>query len=615
MSVRFRKLSFTQQLTLPIAIVGVVVLGGIAAISAQDSFREAKVSAQATSLEMGKKYSQQIKSYLDRAFSQAEVVGRSLAMDIELSLQDRKRMNLALRELLKGDTQYLATWSAWEPNAYDGKDEKFANTEFHEKTGRVYPWWVRQGDELVYKTLLNEETPELGDWYFEPMKARESRLVDPYTDTVNGKVLVMTSAVYTIVQKGVAQGLVGIDISLDKIKELVAEVRPFADSRSYLISDKMMVVAGPDSAQIMKPYEADKSLLELIQRKIVGSIEMETSRGREQFLVVPVPVYDLNQQWTLIIQTPEQTILASAYATLWRQLLFSGVGLALLMGVVYFGAKRSERKISRLSHGLTESSLAINSDLEHLNSTGVHLAEASTRAAASIEEIVASLEEVTSMVRLNTQNAQNAAVLSADSVQLALTGERKLEELVATMQGLEASSQKIEEISNIIDDIAFQTNLLALNASVEAARAGDHGKGFAVVAEAVRSLAQSSASAAKDINVLISTSVSQVKQGTSMVRANGEVLKQVSLSIDKVAVLNKEIAEASRQQATGIEQINVSINQLDEVIQKNASEAEEIVSTATDISEKSGVMNSTVQVLSAAQSRAQPESSQTPLFS
>lgn len=597
---RFKKLSFTQQLTLPIAIVGTLVLGGIAALSAQEAFKDAKRTAHAMTLEMGKKYSQQIKASLDKSFAQAEVVGRNLALDVETKLQDRNKSYLSLREVLKGDTEYLAVWSAWEPNAYDGKDAHFANTEFHEKTGRVYPWWVRQGDKIIYKTLLNEETPDLGDWYFQPMQNKQSMLVDPYKDTVNGKELVMTSAVYTIVQNGVAKGLVGIDISLDTIKNLVAEVRPFSDSQSFLISDKMMVVAGPEPKDIMKPYKVDGVLENLVRKHEVGSLDLQTERGNEQFLVIPVAIYDLPQKWTLVIRTPEKVIMAAAYAALWQQLGFSLVGLGILMLVVYLGAKKSERKISSLSQGLTESSQGISEEIQQLNSTGSHLAEASTRAAASIEETVASLEEITSMVRLNTDNAKNAALLSGDSAKLAKIGETKLAELVVTMSEIESSSQKIEDIINIIDDIAFQTNLLALNASVEAARAGDQGKGFAVVAEAVRSLAQRSAAAAKDINQLISTSVVQVKLGTSMVRENGEVLKQMSASIDKVACLNQEIADASQQQSTGIEQINTAINQLDQVIQSNASEASEIVSTAANISEKSEVMNSTVRVLSAA---------------
>lgn len=595
----FKKLTFTQQMTLPIAFVTVLVLGGMATLSATSSFKETASNARATSLEVGQRYAREMKAIIDRSFDHAELLGHSFNLDVTQRKQDRERLSTNLRELLKNEPQYLATWSAWEPNAYDGKDADFKNQPHHENSGRVYPWWVRQGGELIYKTLLNEETPDLGDWYFEPVKTKQSLLVDPYKDIVNGKEIVMTSAVYTIVDNGVVRGLVGVDISLDAIKEIVSEVKPFSDSEAYLISDKMMLVAGPNQDEVMKPYAATPELMKLIASKSLQSTDFQTERGNEQFLIIPVRIFDLNQHWTLIVKTPEKTILAAAYKGLWYQLILSFMGLLILMSVVYLVAKKSEKKLTGLSADLTESASHISENIHQLNSTGGQLADASTKAAASIEETVASIEEITSMVRLNTGNAQNAADLSADSVSLAKNGEQKITELVETMGEIAASSKKIEEIIGIIDDIAFQTNLLALNASVEAARAGEHGKGFAVVAEAVRSLAQRSASAAKDINQLISTSVGQIRQGSAMVSENGEVLKKVSQSIDKVATLNREIADASKQQSTGIEQINMAISNLDQMIQKNALEAQEIVQTATQIKDSSEVMNSTVRVLSA----------------
>ena len=155
------------------------------------------------------------------------------------------------------------------------------------------------------------------------------------------------------------------------------------------------------------------------------------------------------------------------------------------------------------------------------------------------------------------------------------------------MSVMAKSSQKIEEIINVIDDIAFQTNLLALNAAVEAARAGEQGKGFAVVADAVRNLAQRSAAAAKDINVLIKENVVSTEEGVSIADTSGTVLKEIVNSVKKVADLNSEISAASQEQANGIEQISKAMNHLDQAIQTNASSSEEVASSAEEMSSQS----------------------------
>lgn len=596
--VRFKRLSFTQQLILPIAVVGSLVLGGIAFLAAQDTFHETEVNAIAKTLETGKRYAEQVKSYIDKPFAQAETFGRSLDTQIRHNMQSRQRSYHELREMLIADPNYLATWSAWEPNAFDGKDAEFANTELHEQSGRYYPWWIRQGEKLTYKTLLNPETPDLGDWYFKPMEAKSAMLTEPYSDTIDGKRVVMTSAIYTIVRDHKAVGLVGVDLSLGTVMDLVSEIKPYEDSLSYLVADTGMVVAGPKEDEIMKPFAAVSEVKDLIASGKGGSVELTTDRGNELFMVVPVEIYNLPQKWTLIIQTPKKTILASAYASMWRQTLISILGLMALMGVVYWKARTSSRKITGLSQELSTSSSSVQSSIHQLNATGLELAESSAKAAASIEESAASLKELTSMVKINTQNAQQAADLSQESTSLARDGESKVRRLISTMTEIEKSSHRIEEIIQIIDDIAFQTNLLALNASVEAARAGDHGKGFAVVAEAVRSLAQRSASSAKDISSLIVSSVEQIKEGSTAATEGGKVLQDILASTDKVASLNKGIAQASKEQADGIELISTAMGDLDFLIRKNAAQAEEISKSSDQIKEQSSVMTSTVRFLS-----------------
>lgn len=152
------------------------------------------------------------------------------------------------------------------------------------------------------------------------------------------------------------------------------------------------------------------------------------------------------------------------------------------------------------------------------------------------------------------------------------------------MEGIASGSKKIEEIITVIDDIAFQTNLLALNAAVEAARAGEQGKGFAVVAEAVRNLAQRSASAAKDITTLIQDNVSQSENGAKVAGQSGTVLRDIVTSVKKVADLNSEISAASQEQSSGLEQISKAMNQLDQATQGNAASSEEVAASSEEMS-------------------------------
>jgi methyl-accepting chemotaxis protein len=259
-----------------------------------------------------------------------------------------------------------------------------------------------------------------------------------------------------------------------------------------------------------------------------------------------------------------------------------------LSGLMTFGAllwlaSSISKSVGNIADNLAGAGNQVASAVEQLNEAGNSLSQSSTEAAASLEETVAALEEMSSMVQMNSDNAKQAASLSVSSREAAEVGEREIQTLIGSMTEISRSSKKIEEIISVIDDIAFQTNLLALNAAVEAARAGEQGKGFAVVAEAVRTLAQRSASSAKDITSLIKESVSQIDKGSDVADRSGTVLTNIVTSIKKVSDLNNEIAAASSEQTTGIQQISKAMNQLDQASQANAASAEEIAATSGEI--------------------------------
>ncbi|MDR7296824.1 methyl-accepting chemotaxis protein [Pelomonas aquatica] len=203
--------------------------------------------------------------------------------------------------------------------------------------------------------------------------------------------------------------------------------------------------------------------------------------------------------------------------------------------------------------------------------------------ASAIQETAASMEQLSATVKLNADNAGQADQLAHDASEVARKGGEVVGEAVQRMRGIEESSRKIGDIIGTIDAIAFQTNILALNAAVEAARAGEQGRGFAVVAGEVRTLAQRSAAAAKEIKGLIGDSVERVEQGASLVNRAGETMEQVVTAIDRVAQIVREISAASREQSTGVSQVGQAITQMDEATQQNAALVEESAAAAESL--------------------------------
>ena len=229
-----------------------------------------------------------------------------------------------------------------------------------------------------------------------------------------------------------------------------------------------------------------------------------------------------------------------------------------------------------------------------ISTSTTDLSQRTEEQAASLEETSASMEQISATVRKNAENAREANQAAINTREVAGRGGEVVEKAVEAMTLIDESSRKVSDIIGVIDEIARQTNLLALNAAVEAARAGDAGRGFAVVASEVRSLAQRSSQAAKDIKDLITNSNSQVQEGVALVSKAGTALTEIMESIKNVAEIVSEITNASAEQATGIEQIDKALNQMDEVTQQNSALVEENAATAKTLDQQAQNMNERV---------------------
>ncbi|MDQ2147582.1 methyl-accepting chemotaxis protein [Alcaligenaceae bacterium C4P045] len=244
------------------------------------------------------------------------------------------------------------------------------------------------------------------------------------------------------------------------------------------------------------------------------------------------------------------------------------------------------QQLSNVVSGIQSSAESISSASGQIAQGNVDLSQRTEEQAASLEETAASIEQLTSAVKQNTESAQQGSVLAASASETASAGGQVMGRVVTTMQDIKTSSARVADIISVIESIAFQTNILALNAAVEAARAGEQGRGFAVVASEVRTLAQRSATAAKEIKQLIETSVQHVSSGSVLVAEAGQTMEEVVRSVKRVTDIMGEIASASSEQSTGIEQVNIAVSQMDSVTQQNAALVEEAAAAAQSMSEQ-----------------------------
>ena len=406
--------------------------------------------------------------------------------------------------------------------------------------------------------------------------------------------------------------------SLVLAEEMVEEYRKALEKAADLLAQGKSIKEIDTAIQIDDaPYlEALGNLAKDLHRQTQERSAALTERVKaDLYVLVPVAIVSVAvllvvgvlfaQNLARAIKLTQSSIQNTAHGDLTTDLQKDLLARGDELGAMARNVERMNKSLSSLMRQVKSSSQEVAMMANDLAQDNTQLNQRTQSQAVSIEQTASALEQMTSSVRQNAENAQQANSLAQETSRMAQEGADSMARTVEAMAEVTASSKRIEDIIVVVNEIAFQTNLLALNAAVEAARAGEAGRGFAVVAGEVRNLAGRSASAAKEIQALISDSAAKVGQGNSLVTASGQLLTEIIQKVRSVAMTVTDISSASSEQAQGIEEVNRAISQMDQTVQQNAGLVERAASSSQHMQQQAE--NLTAQV-----SRFKLNESQTP---
>ncbi|WP_318013438.1 methyl-accepting chemotaxis protein [Paucibacter sp. Y2R2-4] len=510
------------------------------------------------------------------------------------------------------------------------------------KSGALEAAYVGHADKrILFNTPQNLPPgydPTGRPWYTQAAASSGVVLTEPYVDAARQQ-LVVTFAL-GIKEGGQTKAVVATDVFLNEVVNTVKAIKPTPNGFAFLASTKGNIVAHPDAKLALKPItdlspQLDGKAMKQIQE--TGANWVEARIGDEDYLLRGVAIPDTD--WILVAAANKSEALASLSALLRAAavilvlvmlvagLLMAGVITTMLRGLERVRSALDEisagggdltqrlpeagrdeisriaasfnlftEKIQKILLDVRSASNSITTASSEIALGAQDLSQRTEQTASNLQQAASSMEQLTGTVRQTADAAQTANQLASSASSAAAKGGEVVSQVVTTMDEINNSSKKISDIIGVIDGIAFQTNILALNAAVEAARAGEQGRGFAVVASEVRSLAQRSAEAAKEIKGLIGASVDRVEVGSKLVEAAGASMNDIVSSVQRVTDIIGEITAASSEQSEGIGQVNGAVVQLDQMTQQNAALVEESAAAAESLKDQAQRLTEVVSV-------------------
>jgi methyl-accepting chemotaxis protein len=531
-----------------------------------------------------------------------------------------------LKSVLKDNPEYISVWFDWEISVIDPSYKRI--------NGRVANIALRKDAGITVDRVIMDTTNNTleGDYYY-IKKTNKEVLGEPYYDEITPalKGILMLSPCIPIVLNNKFAGIVGIDLDMTKVQQLVQSIKPYNNSLAYLLSPSNTIVAHTDATyhkkSLLDVYAAHRKPLEdalekMALRKPFAFI-YPNEFGREIYVsMVPMSIGRDNELWVLATETPIEEVLAESKSIFIFTFLVGLAGIIVLCFIVYFllnyvlnklnlaidysskiakgdlslkmdadgkneisglsiSLNQMADKIKQIIYNVTAVSEKIGLTSNHISEFSLDISEGASNQAASSEQVMASIEQMSANILNNAEHARQTEIIAQKALQGIISGTNSARQ---TQESIHQISQKI----SIIQEISHQTNILALNAAVEAARAGLHGKGFAVVANEVKKLAEKAQLAAKQITELAFAGV----HISDMTEKDLSVLVP---DIEKTAVLIREIANASNEQSTGTVQIQNVIQQLNDIAQKNASNSEKLSIEAKSLQKQAFQLNEMIK--------------------